>query len=120
MCEFDANMSTASIAIDSVSDCIHVSGFCGKVASGEVGLVVEGTLGALGVGPVLEGTFGVLGVLVGPVVDVGPVLDTGGGVWVTDEQEAMNALGQLGGTGSGIGELEKMTTVGMGRRIEEV
>ena len=56
MCEFDANMSTTSIAIDSVIDCIGVSGCCGKVASGEVVPVVEG----------------VLGTLVGPVVGVGP------------------------------------------------
>ena len=45
MCEFVANMSTASIAIDSVIDCIDGSGFCGKVASGEVGPVVEGVPG---------------------------------------------------------------------------
>ena len=36
------------------------------------------------------------------------------------EEEAMSALGPLGGTGGGIGALEKMTTVGKGRRIEEV
>ena len=32
----------------------------------------------------------------------------------------MSALRPLGGTGSGIGALEKMTIVGKGRRIEEV
>ena len=53
----------------------------------EVGpAVVGGALGALGV----------LGALVGPAVDAG------GGVWLMQEEEAMSALGPLGGTGGGI------------------
>ena len=103
MCEVDANMSAESI--ESAIDCIDIVGnsgqFCEKVASGEAGPVVDVNLGGLG-------------------ALVGPVVDAGRGVWVTEEEEAMSALGPLGGTGGGIGELEKMTTVGKERRIEEV
>ena len=50
----------------------------------------------------------------GPV-SVGPVVDAGGGVWLAEEEEAMSALGPLGGTGGGIGELEKNDHGGKGK-----
>ena len=65
----------------------------------------------------VEGTLGVSEALVGPVVDVGPRVDEGKGVWLDREEEDMSALGDMRG---GIGALDMMITVGKGRRIEEV
>ena len=77
----------------------------------------EGEIAGGRIGPVVDG--GDLG-FVGPAVDVVPVVDVGGGVWVAEEEKAMSASGPLGGTGGGTGELDNMATVGTGRRVEEV
>ena len=73
-------------------------------------LAVDGTVGAEANRVILRG--GDLAVSVGPVVDVGPEVDEGKGVWLEHEEEAMSALGDIRG---GIGALDKMIMVGKGK-----